>query len=420
MKLSESLAKTRKDAPKDEVATNAQLLIRAGYIHKEAAGVYSYLPLGLKVLNKINSIIRAEMNSLGAQELFLTTLQDSGPWRLSERWEDKDVDIWFKTKLKNDTELGLAWSHEAAITTMLKNYLNSYRDLPQYLYQFQTKLRNETRAKSGILRTREFIMKDLYSFNRTTLEHQEFYENVKQAYLRIFTKLGLGKQTFMTVASGEPFSSDFSHEFQTICDNGEDIIYLDRTKKLAINREVYSRRVVSELGLNESKLEQVKASEVGNIFPLGTYFSAKLGLNFRDENGKEHPVVMGSYGIGPGRVMGVITEVYADDKGLVWPAQVAPAQVHLLGLGSDSKVQKAIEKLYKQLIAGGTEVIYDNRNYVSSGVKLADADLMGIPNRLIVSPKTIARGSAELTLRNTHKSRLIKLEQVAKSFKPPL
>lgn len=303
MRYSQLLGKTAKEAPKDEISRNAQLLIKAGFIYKEMAGVYAYLPLGWRVFQKIKSIIRQEMSDLGAQELIMTSLQPKENWEKTNRWDEKIVDVWFKTRLKNDAEIGLAWSHEEPITIMMRNHLHSYRDLPANVYQFQNKLRNETRAKSGIMRTREFVMKDLYSYSRSPEEHDQFYQQVSDAYLRIFAKVGLKDITYLTFASGGAFTQ-FSHEFQTICDAGEDVIYIDETKNIAVNKEVLTDEVIKQLSLDRKNLVEKKAAEVGNIFSFGSAKSEELDLYFTDEDGQKKPVILGSYGIGIGRLSG--------------------------------------------------------------------------------------------------------------------
>lgn len=407
MKLSQLATKTRRDAPKDETAKNAQLLIKAGYIYKDAAGVYGMLPLGMIVLNKIIAVIREEMNAVGGQEILMTSLQRKELWEQTDRWDDKNVDVWFKSKLKNDTEVGLAWSHEEQMTEMMKGFVSSYRDLPRQVYQFQTKLRNETRAKSGIMRTREFIMKDLYSFAKSEEEHKKIYDALSDAYVRIFERLGIGEWTYFTFASGGAFA-EFSHEFQTITDAGEDIIYIHKERKIAINEEVMTDKVLAGLDIKREELEEVKSAEVGNIFNLGTTKSEPLGLNFTDEDGLVKPVIMGSYGIGPARVMGVIVERYSDEKGLVWPKEVSPADVHLICVGTDAEVVEAADNLYADLQKAGVTVIYDDRD-VSAGAKFGDADLMGIPKRITVSKKTLAEDSAEVKLRSEVTSELVKI-----------
>lgn len=383
MRQSMLFTSVRKEAPADEVSVNAQLLIRAGYIHKEMAGVYAYLPLGLRVLRNITQIIREEINAIDGQEVELTALQDKTIWSTTNRWSDEVVDNWFKTSLKNGTELGLAFTHEEPLTNIMKQHIASYRDLPKYAYQFQTKFRNELRAKSGIMRGREFLMKDLYSFCRSEAEHQEYYERTKQAYTNIFKRVGLGDITYMTFASGGTFSK-YSHEFQTLTEAGEDTIYVDEEKQIAINKEVFTDEVIQDLGLNKTTLVEKKAVEVGNIFSLGTKFSNALGLNYTAEDGSVQPVIMGSYGIGPGRVMGTIVETHHDDKGIIWPEAVSPFTFHLINLNKDSVHSDAV---YAALQKAGFEVLYDDRDE-SAGRKLAEADLLGIPYRLVTGKKT--------------------------------
>lgn len=410
MRYTNLFTKTFKEAPRDEESKSARLLIRAGFIHKEMAGVYVMLPLGWRVLNNIINIIREEMNSAGGQELFMSSLQPKEPWQKSGRWDDKVVDVWFKTKLHNGTEVGLANTHEEAITNLMKEHLVSYKDLPVYAYQFQTKLRNELRAKSGIMRTREFIMKDLYSFSLDQAQHEKFYQKMMDSYEKIFERVGLGGHTFMTYASGGSFSK-YSHEFQTITEAGEDTIYVDRDRQVAINDEIYNDETIKEFDLDKAKLDKVKASEVGNIFPLGTKYSESIGLNYTDEQGQIKPVYMGSYGIGPGRVMGVIAELFGDENGLAWPKEVAPFQVYLVKIGDQSEINHKADELYELLQSKGVEVLYDDRD-VSAGQKFADADLIGLPYRITISPKTIEQDSAEIKKRQSNDVELIKLNQV--------
>ncbi|MDO8514814.1 MAG: aminoacyl--tRNA ligase-related protein [bacterium] len=399
MRQSQLFTKTRKQAPKDEVAKNAQLLIRAGFIHKEMAGAYSYLPLGLRVLNNIVQIIREEMDAIGGQEMILTALQSPNNWKKSDRWRDDAIDVWFKTELKGGGELGLATTHEEPLTALMSEYVQSYKDLPKYVYQFQTKFRNELRAKSGIMRTREFVMKDLYSFSRNEEEFRTFYEEVAKAYMKVFARIGLGDKTFRTFASGGSFSK-FSDEFQTICDAGEDTIHLHRGKGIAVNKEIYTDEILADLSLKKNELEEVKAIEVGNIFPLGTRFSEVLGLTFKDESGNAQPVVMGSYGLGPGRLMGTIVEVLSDEKGIVWPKEVAPFSAHLISISSgNSDVVAEADRLYELLREHGIETLYDDRD-VRAGEKFADADLIGVPSRVVVSEKTMSEGGVEVSNRS--------------------
>lgn len=409
MRLSTLFTQTSKTAPADEVAKNAQLLIRAGFIYKEMAGVYAYLPLGKRVLDKIINIVREEMNAVGGQEVSLTALQQKDVWEQSGRWSHEVMDVWFKTKLQNGTELGLAPTHEEPLTQLMKSYISSYKDLPVYPYQFQIKFRNELRSKSGLMRGREFWMKDLYSFSRNVEEHEAFYERVTEAYHRVYARLGIGDITYKTFASGGSFSK-FSHEFQTLSDVGEDIIYVHEAKNLAINEEVYNDEVLANLGISRDELVEKKAVEVGNIFTLGTKYSDALNLNFTDEDGVSKPVFMGSYGIGPSRLMGLIAEHFADDKGLVWPEQVAPAKFYLLQIGGETSKNQA-DELYKNLTARGIEVIYDDRDE-RPGTKFADAELMGIPQRLTVSDRLMEQNKIELTERKSGQTTLLTVDEL--------
>jgi prolyl-tRNA synthetase len=420
MRLSQLFTRTRKDAPGDEQAKNAQLLIQAGFIHKEMAGVYNYLPLGLRVLNNIMQIIREEMNAIGGQEIFLASLQPKDNWEKSGRWDDETVDVWFKTNLHSGEkfhagqELGLGNTHEEALTAIMKSFVTSYKDLPSYPYQFQNKFRNELRSKSGIMRTREFIMKDLYSFSVSQAQHEEFYEKSKEAYLRVYDRLGLGDITYLTFASGGSFSR-FSHEFQTLTEVGEDTIYVHEAKKLAINKEVYTDEVLADLGVSKEELVEHKAVEVGNIFTLGTKYSDAIGLTFTDEDGSTKPVFMGSYGIGPGRVMGTTAEHFADDKGLVWPENVAPAKVYLVSLSNIPSVISAADDLYNRLTDLNVQVLYDDRD-IRAGEKFADADLMGIPYRVVISQKTVESGKHELKKRTSEEVQLLASEEILKTL----
>lgn len=406
MRQSQLFTKTRREAPSDEVSKNAQLLIRAGFVHKEMAGVYAFLPLGLRTLNKIIGIIREEMNVVGGQELSLTALQDPAVWQKTGRWSDEAIDVWFKTGLKSGTEVGLGTTHEEPLTDLMRNHISSYKDLPKYVYQFQTKFRNELRAKSGIMRSREFVMKDLYSFSKNEEEFRTFYEACAEAYLKVFERVGLGAKTYRTFASGGSFSK-FSDEFQTVCDAGEDTIYVHEGRKLAVNKEVYTDETLSELGLRKEDMREEKAIEVGNIFPLGTRFSESLGLVYKNEQGESVPVVMGSYGIGPARLMGTVVELLSDAKGIVWPKSVAPFAVHLVQIGDDAEVQSEAEEMYRELTAKGIEVLWDDRE-ARAGEKFADSDLLGLPLRVVVSQKSLAEGAFECVERHsgvtTHRS----------------
>ena len=389
MRQSKLFTKARREAPADETSKNAQLLVRAGFVHKEMAGVYSYLPLGLRVLNNITRIIREEMNAIGGQEIFMTALQDKQLWERTDRWDDAKVNNWFKTELAAGGQTGLAITHEEPLTRIMTEHIASYRDLPVMVYQFQNKFRNELRAKSGVMRGKEFMMKDLYSFAKSREEHEAQYAAARAAYLKIFERFGLSSLTYPTFASGGVFS-DFSEEFQTLSEAGEDTVYVDEEKHLAVNKEVLNDEALGKLGLDRAKLVEKKAIEAGNIFHLGTRFSEALGLDFTDESGAKKPVVMGSYGIGVTRMIGILTEVLADEKGLVWPAEVAPFAYHLVSLGRPGdEVAKAADELYEDLSRTGAEVLYDDRE-LSAGQKFAESDLLGIPKRIVVGKEAAA------------------------------
>ena len=414
MRLSELFTHTSKNVPADETAKNAQLLIQAGFIHKEMAGVYTYLPLGLAVLNNIVQIIREEMNTIGGNEVSMSTLQPKDKWEVSGRWDEKVVDIWFKTKLANGSELGLAFTHEEPLTALMKNFISSYKDLPVYPYQFQVKFRNEQRSKSGLMRGREFLMKDLYSFSRNAAEHEAFYEKATEAYYRIFERLGIGDSTYKTFASGGSFAK-YSHEFQTLSPMGEDKIYVHEGKKLAINAEVYNDEVLENLGIIKDELSEKTAVEVGNIFTLGTKYSDALKLTYADEDGSQKAVFMGSYGIGPSRLMGLIAEHFADDKGLVWPEAVAPAKVYIARLGNAPEVVKAADELYDQLTSKSIAVLYDDRD-TRPGEKFADADLIGIPYRVVISDKTVLANTYEMKKRSEPEAQFVFSDDLLKTL----
>ncbi len=410
MRQSQLFTKTKKEAPKDEMSRNAQLLIRAGYVYKVMAGVYVYTPLGFRVLEKIKHVVREEMNAIGGQELIMTNLQRKDTWETTGRWSDESVDVWFKTRLQDGTELGLAWSHEEAIMEMMQQFIESYRDLPVSVYQFQTKLRNELRAKSGILRGREFVMKDMYSLHATQEDMDQYYERVIEAYHKIYHRLGIGDETYMTFASGGAFTK-FSHEFQTICDAGEDTLYVNADRTVAVNEEVLDD-ATQQLSIDKKTLAPVISAEVGNIFKFGTEKSDKMHIIYKDREGKQQPIYLASYGIGITRVMGVIVEKFADNAGLVWPEPVAPFRVHLLSLGTDEKTSE----IYELLQAAGVEVLYDDRD-ISAGGKFAESDLIGIPYRVVIGKRSVESGVAEVKRRSGEEIENIPFDDLVAYFK---
>ncbi|MBU2009900.1 prolyl-tRNA synthetase [Patescibacteria group bacterium] len=398
MLQSQLFTKTSKDTPKDEVSRNAQLLVRAGFIKKEMAGVYSYLPLGLRVLRKIETIIRDEMNKIGGQEILMPVFHPKENWEKTGRWDT--MDDLYKVVDKSAREIALGATHEEIVVPLAKQFISSYKDLPLYTYQIQNKFRMELRAKSGILRGREFMMKDLYSFHTDEKDLDTYYEKAILAYKNIFHSAGIGEKTFLTFASGGSFSK-YSHEFQTLADAGEDIIHICDPCNIAINEEIIEEQNECPI-CGGSNFRKEKAIETGNIFKLKTKFSAPFDLSYKDEKGDNHLVIMGCYGIGLGRLMGAVTEVLADKKGLVWPKAIAPFSVHILSLNQDGEALK----IYNALTEKGIEVLLDDRD-LRAGEKFADADLIGIPIRVVVSPKSLDAGGVEVRRRNEDESRII-------------
>jgi prolyl-tRNA synthetase len=411
MKQSALFTKTSKEVAKDEQSLNSQLLIKAGFIDKIMAGVYEFLPLGYRVLKKIEQIIREEMDAIGGQEIFMSALSPKENWQTTNRLDTMDVLFEARgandeSRRVNDGSYVLNSTHEEIITPLVKKFALSYKDLPFAAYQIQTKFRNEPRPKSGLLRGREFIMKDLYSFHVSEEDMRVYYERVKEAYFRIFKRLGIGETTYITLASGGDFTKDFSHEFQTECPTGEDEIHVCDKCKIALNKEVLDRQSTCPECDNKD-LRITKASEVGNIFPLNTKFSEAFDYYFTNEKGEKEIVYMASYGIGPSRLMGVIVEKFADDKGMSWSKAIAPYSVHLLSLGENTEA----DKIYEKLSTEGIEVLYDNRD-VSPGIKLADSDLIGCPNRIVISSKTIKNNNIEFKKRSQAEPQFLSLEEV--------
>ncbi|OIO19551.1 MAG: prolyl-tRNA synthetase [Candidatus Magasanikbacteria bacterium CG1_02_32_51] len=411
MRQSQLFTKTKKEAPADEVSKNAKLLIRAGFINKEMAGVYSYLPLGLRVLKKVENIIRKEMDNVGGQEILMSSFQPKENWEKTGRWNS--MDDLYKVSDSSKREVALGPTHEEIVVPILRNYASSYKDFPVAVYQIQNKFRMELRAKSGILRGREFIMKDMYSFHTSQKDFENFYEKMKDVYKSIFQRVGIGDMTYMTFASGGTFSK-YSHEFQTVTPAGEDTIYIDKEKNIAINKEVFNDEVLESLGLKKEKLIESHSIEVGNIFDLKTKYSEPFDLSFTDEKGQKHTILMGCYGIGLSRLIGTVVEALADDKGIIWPESISPFQIHLVSLCTDEADIKKVDNLYERLKLQGKEVLYDDRIGVRPGEKFADSDLIGMPTRYIISPKTLANESVEIKKRTESEAKIISIDELLK------
>ena len=405
MRQSKLFTRTTKELPKDEPSFNAQALIRAGFVDKLAAGVYSFLPLGWRVINKIKQIVVEEMEAIGGQELSLPALAPKDNWLATERWDT--LDVLFKIQASDNKEYVLNPTHEEVVTPLIKKFALSYKELPLAVFQIQTKFRNEKRAKSGLLRGREFLMKDLYSFHTNQADLDEYYEQAIKAYLNIYQRLGLGEETYLTFASGSSFSK-YSHEFQTLTEAGEDTIYLCDDCRLAINEEIIAEQS-SCPSCGRTDLRSAKAAEVGNIFKLGTRYSQAFDFQYQQADGQKKLVEMGCYGLGISRLLGTIVEVSHDDRGIIWPESIAPFKVHLLSLQADQEA----EKIYQQLKDRGLEVLYDDRA-LQAGAKFADADLIGCPYRVVLSPKTLEAGKLELKKRNEETERLVTFEELIK------
>ncbi|EKD78521.1 MAG: Proline-tRNA ligase [uncultured bacterium] len=381
MRQSQLFTKTSKQLNQEETSINAQLLVRGGFINKLMAGVYTLLPLGKRVVDRIEQVIREEMNGVGGQEVAMPTLSAKDLWVTSGRWETMQ-DIFYMVTDEADHTYVLCPTHEEVVVPLVKHFVQSYKDLPLAVYQFQTKFRKELRPKSGILRGREFLMKDMYSFHTSQADLDTYYDQVLQAYRRIFDRLGIGAQTHLTVASGGVFSR-YSHEFQTVTPAGEDIIYICQQCQLAVNREIRADTPVCPQ-CQGSDVHEAKAIEVGNIFKLGTKYTDAFDVSVTDATGQRVPVVMGCYGIGLTRLLGTIVEIHHDERGMIWPEAVAPFAIHLINLNKDS-VQS--DTVYEALQQAGYSVLYDDRQ-ISAGAKLGDADLLGLPTRLVLSAKT--------------------------------
>ncbi|KKQ59834.1 MAG: Proline-tRNA ligase [Parcubacteria group bacterium GW2011_GWE2_38_18] len=413
MRQSKLFSKISRELPKDEASFNAQILIRAGFIDKVAAGIYTFLPLGLRVHNKICNIVREEMNAIGGQEILMPGLTPKEVWETTGRWAT--FDALFRLSGSDKKEYALGATHEEIVTPLVKKHVFSYKELPTYVYQVQTKFRNEKRAKAGLIRGREFSMKDLYSFHETEEDLNEYYKIVQKAYFKIFERCGLLNLTYLTFASGGAFSK-YSHEFQTVTEAGEDQIFICEDCQIAINQEIIEEQKGCP-NCEREDLKQAKAVEVGNIFKLRTKFSDAFNLNFKDKDGEEKIVEMGCYGIGPSRVMATIVETSHDAKGIIWPEEVAPFKVHLLKIGQmDESSAKKVESIYKELLEEGIEVLFDDRE-VSAGEKFISADLIGCPYRLVISEKTLNQNKVEVKKRSEDKLELVSFGSLIKYLK---
>lgn len=426
MRYSQLFGKTIRQAPKDEISANAKLLTRGGFVQKLAAGIYTLLPLGLRVVEKISQIVREEMNAIGGQEILMPSLHPKEIWQQSGRWEIlKGAMYQLKDSSKRD--FGLGFTHEEIIVDLAKTFVKSWRDLPLYPYQIQEKFRDEPRPRSGLIRGRSFIMKDLYSLNADQKGLDDFYEKCAQAYAKIFERCGL--KTIRTKASGGVFTKELTDEFQVLSDAGEDEIFYCPSGHFAENREITKKKEGDKCPLCDQKIKRSKAIEVGNIFKFGTVYAEKMNMYYTDEKGNKKPVYLGSYGVGITRTMAAVCEVSHDDTGIIWPKSIAPYQAQLIGISNQEIVISQAEEVYQELTKAGVEVLFDDRTdlpagrQVSAGEKFADCDLIGIPVRLVVSEKTLGLRSGragdkiEWKERKSDKTEILGLEQVVKKLR---
>ncbi|OGN03558.1 MAG: hypothetical protein A3A98_02330 [Candidatus Staskawiczbacteria bacterium RIFCSPLOWO2_01_FULL_40_39] len=421
MRQSQLFTKTLREAPADEVAINAQYLTRGGFVFKNSAGVYSFLPLGWRVMGKIMNIVKEEMNAIGGQELFMPALVEKKFMEPTARW---DLDVGFYVSEKPSAishqpsaSFVLGWSHEEVLTSIASKYVSSYKDLPFSAYQIQTKFRHEARAKSGLLRGREFMMKDLYSFHASEKDLEAYYEKAKEAYFKVFERCGL--KSVYTLAGGGVFTDKFTHEFQVLSEVGEDTIFLCSKCGYAENKEISKLNEEDRCPKCGGRVVEKKSIEVGNIFNQGTRYSDNLNLSFVDENGVKNSVWMGAYGIGISRLMATIVEVSNDERGIIWPDSVAPYKIHLIQLDGNNQepiTKNQAEKIYSDLTKAGVEVLYDDRSDKTAGEKFADADLIGCPIRVVISNKTLAHDSVELKRRNQKETELVSLNEVSQAI----
>lgn len=409
MKRSQSFIKTLKETPADADSANANYLVRGNFVEKQMAGVYAYLPLGYKVLKKVENIIREEMNAIDGQEMLMNVLQPREIWDKTGRWQE-GKEIMYQFKDSRGKEIGLGWTHEEQLTNIIRHQVSSYKDLPLSLYQIQSKFRNELRVKAGIMRGREFIMKDMYSFHTDENDFNKYYEKVKDAYLKIFNRFGFKAR--IVESSGGEFS-EFSHEFQVKCSAGEDTIFYCNKCDFAQNKEITKIKEGDKCPKCNGKIEKENAAEVGNIFPLKNKFSKAMKALFKDKEGKEQEIIMGCYGIGLSRAIGTVVEVHHDDYGIIWPEEVAPYQVNLVSIGQNAEA----EKVYQELISNKIEVLYDDRDEISAGEKFADADLIGCPVRIVVSDKSLKADGAEISHRGKKEQKIVKISEILDRIK---
>ena len=413
MKQSNFFVKTKKEISKDISAISHKYLVRGDFIEQSISGVYRFLPLGFRVLKKIEKIIREEIIKLGSQEVLLPTLQDKKLWLETDRWDHMDPPL-FKLKDRHDREIALGSTHEEEMVDIARKRAGSYQDLPFSLFQIQNKFRNEMRATGGLLRTREFIMKDLYSFHSNKEDLVDFYDKTKESYFKIFKRCGV--KTVSVEADSGTIGGKLSHEFMVLSDAGEDDILICQKCGYGANIEKIGN--ISKCPACGGSLDKRKSIEVGHVFYLGTKYSGVMNANYRDKDGKEKPILMGCYGIGLSRLMAVAIELNHDDNGIIWPEEISPFDVHLIRIESDGKVKETADKIYEETRGGQKiEVLYDDRENKSAGEKFTDCDLIGIPIRIVVSEKTLEKNCVEIKKRGEKNVKLIKINELKEFLK---
>ena len=416
MKQSQLFSKFKKESSKDTKASSHQILVRADFIDQLASGIYSFLPLGYKVLKKIEKVIREKMEKIGGQEVFLPTLQPKEIWQKTGRWENMKPPL-FKIKDRHKKEFALGPTHEEVITKLVNDRIQSYRDLPAYLFQIQNKFRNELRFTGGLLRTREFLMKDLYSFHQNEEDLAKYFKKVLGAYDKIFHRCGL--KAIKSLASGGAFTKKgaTTYEFQVPTEVGEDRVFFCKKCKFAISSETVNSGKAKLCPACKKKMQIINTIEVGHCFKLGDKYSKAFDLYFFDKRGERKSVVMGCYGIGLGRLMATIVEINHDKKGIIWPREIAPFLISLVPVENNPIIKKASQKLYQDLQKEGFEVLYDDREDKSPGEKFIDCDLIGAPYRIVLSEKTLKRNCVELKIRKKEKLRLVKIKTIKRLLK---
>ena len=409
MRASRFYISTLKEAPAEAELISHKLMIRAGLIRRLGSGLYSWMPMGLKILRKIESIIRLKMNKSGAIELLMPAIQPAELWEESGRWDVFGPQM-LKIKDRHDRLFCFGPTHEEVITDIVRTEINSYKQLPINFYQIQTKFRDEIRPRFGVMRAREFLMKDSYSFHTDIDCLKNTYEDMYKTYSEIFEAIGLNFRAVQ--ADNGAIGGDGSHEFHVLADSGEDELVYSEETDFAANSEVAKDHP------DRDKFKTCRGIEVGHIFQLGTKYSEAMKAEFIDESGKPKPLLMGCYGIGVSRIVAAAIEQGHDEKGIIFPSSIAPFEVILtpIGYNKSEGVKKSTDSIYNELLGLGFDVLLDDRG-LRPGVMFSEAELLGIPHRITISDKTIEAKKVEYKKRETQESELIDLKSLEKYLK---